>query len=143
MPHVAVFELQVNSFGTPTAFTHGRSAFGLKLDLPKIVKELCPVFPCQYYWINPGDLVTVEFPLRSIITADAVNLNARLRATSQITPKSGAQTYGALRLNGPAVSKSFSFIAGAGAGAGALASAAPQCGDFVEAILDLDDQGVS
>jgi hypothetical protein len=143
MPNVAVFDMQMNSFGVPTAFTHGRGAFVLKFEVPNIARAACPVFPCQHYWINPGDLVTIDFPLRSIITADTVSLNARLRATSQITPKSGAQTYGALRLNGPAVSKSFSFIVGAGAGAGALPSAAPQCGDFVEATLDLDDQGVS
>jgi hypothetical protein len=145
MPNVAVFEMKMNSSGVPTAFTHGRGAFVLKLDLPNIVKELCPVVPCQLYWINPGDLVTIDFPLRSIITADTVSLNARLRATSQITPKSGAQTYGALRLNGPAVGKSFSFIAGAGAGGGAasFSSAGLECGEIVEAILDLDDQGVS
>ena len=81
--------------------------------------------------IESGELVTVNFGLRNIGTADAGNIVATLQGTGGVLAPSAPQTYGAMLVNGPTVSKSFSFIANGPAGS------------TVTATLQLDDGGQS
>ena len=61
--------------------------------------------------IESSELVTVNFGLRNIGTADAGNVIATLQGTGGVLAPSAPQTYGALLVNGPTVSRPFSFIA--------------------------------
>ncbi len=157
MPNVAVYDLRMNSASQPTAFTHGRSAYAYEqVSIPILVllghfKCLaCPPAPCfqcppDSYWLNPGDLVSVEFPLQNISPVDAVNLSATMLATAQITPVTGKQSYGAIGANGGVVSRAFQFIANYGpAGGGPAGSPGPDgpipgCGSTVPVTLQLQD----
>ena len=135
LPNVAVFDLQSSAAGALTAFTHGRGAFTYRMAGPKvqIPKPNC-VFPCDLNWVHPGDLVTLDIPLQSIITEDAVNLTARVLNTDDVTSRSGPQTYGRLTVNGPPVTRSFQMQIGA---AGAA------CGSIATVTLALEDEGGS
>ncbi len=66
--------------------------------------------------IESGELVTVNFGLRNAGTADAGNLVATLQSTGGVLGPSSPQTYGAMLVHGPTVSRSFSFIANSPAG---------------------------
>jgi uncharacterized delta-60 repeat protein/uncharacterized repeat protein (TIGR01451 family) len=61
--------------------------------------------------IDPGETVTLLFALRDSTGTNTVNLVATLLATNGITKPSAPQTYGALAVHGPSVSRSFSFTA--------------------------------
>jgi uncharacterized repeat protein (TIGR01451 family)/uncharacterized delta-60 repeat protein len=61
--------------------------------------------------IDPGETVTLLFALRDSTGTNTGNLVATLLATNGITQPSGPQTYGALVVHGPSVSRSFSFTA--------------------------------
>jgi uncharacterized delta-60 repeat protein/uncharacterized repeat protein (TIGR01451 family) len=61
--------------------------------------------------IDPGETVTLLFALRDSTGTNTVNLVATLLATNGITKPSGPQTYGALAVHGPSVSRPFTFTA--------------------------------
>jgi hypothetical protein len=143
LPNVAVFELQTDNDGRITAFTHGRGAFNYRPALAWINEVACPP-PCILGWVNPLDLVTIPVLLHNVLPEPTKNLTARLRPTDQIRPRSGPQNYGELIAGGPAVSKSFTFVATSGGpGLAAPAAGSQQCGGIVQAILDLEDNGTS
>jgi uncharacterized repeat protein (TIGR01451 family) len=79
--------------------------------------------------IDSGELVTVNFGLRNVGTADAANLNVTLQGTGGVSAPSSPQNYGALLANGPTVSRPFSFVASGAAGS------------TVTATLQLDNGG--
>ncbi len=81
--------------------------------------------------IESGELVTVNLGLRNIGTANAANLVATLLGTGGILAPSSPQTYGPMLVNGPTVSRAFSFIANSPAGS------------TITATLQLDDGGPS
>jgi hypothetical protein len=157
MPNVAVYDLRMNSASLPTAFTHGRSAYAFEpVSIPILVildrfKCLaCPPAPCfqcppDSDWLNPGDLVTVEFPLQNISPVDTLNLSATMLASAQITPVTGTQSYGSISANGGVASRAFQFIANYGpAGGGPAGSPGPDgpipgCGSMVQVTLQLQD----
>lgn len=62
-------------------------------------------------YIEPGENVTVLFALRNSAGRDTTNLVATLLATNGVTAPSGPQNYGALVVNGPSVSRPFTFTA--------------------------------
>jgi hypothetical protein len=147
MPNVAVFDLRMNSVGQVTAFTHGRGAFTYAPGIPIIVVA-GPVHPIDIAcltcppvsWLNPGDLVEIEFPLLNVLPFDTVNLVATMLPSALVTPVRGTQAYGVVPGQGPAVSRRFSFRAGA-PGAGNTKDLGG-CGDIVEVVLQLQDQGM-
>jgi uncharacterized repeat protein (TIGR01451 family) len=60
--------------------------------------------------VDPGEQVTVSFFLANVGSRDATtNLTATLQSTNGVTSLSGAQVYGALVHNGPAIARSFTF----------------------------------
>jgi hypothetical protein len=146
MPNVAVYDVRMNSVSQVTAFTHGRGAFSYAPGLPIIVVD-GPVRPYDIAclscpnisYLNPGDLVTIEFPLKNLLPIDTVNLTATMLSSGQISPVRGTATYGVVRGQGASVSRSFSFIAGNGPGTPGVGGA---CGDTVNVVFQLNDQGV-
>jgi photosystem II stability/assembly factor-like uncharacterized protein len=147
MPNVAVYDLRFDRSSKITAFTHGRGAFLLsEIDLPIIVfvwpdfhlTPNCLTCPPDKIWINPGDEVSFEIRLRNILPVDTRDLRATLLPSASITPITGTQDYGVVKGQGAPVSRVFKFIAaGQNDGPGSLT-----CGDTVEAVLKLQDQGV-
>ncbi len=77
--------------------------------------------------LDPGEAVTVDFPLSNVGTADTTNLVATLMATGGVTSPSGPQNYGMLVANGSAVTKSFTFTVGT------------NCGQTLTATFQLQD----
>jgi uncharacterized repeat protein (TIGR01451 family) len=65
--------------------------------------------------VDPGETVSVSLALSDIGEIDATTLVATLLNTGGVTGSSGAQNYGALVNNGPAVSRTFSFTASSAA----------------------------
>ncbi len=61
--------------------------------------------------IEPGETVSMNIALGNIGTVNANNLTATLLPTGGVLNPSGAQNYGALTPNGPAVSRPFTFTA--------------------------------
>ena len=61
--------------------------------------------------IDPGENVTLLFALRASGGTNIPNVIATLLSTNGITSPSSAQNYGGLVVNGPSVSRSFSFTA--------------------------------
>jgi uncharacterized delta-60 repeat protein/uncharacterized repeat protein (TIGR01451 family) len=61
--------------------------------------------------IDPGETVSLLFALRDSTGTNTANLVATLLATNGVTKPSGPQTYGALTVHGPSVSRLFSFTA--------------------------------
>lgn len=148
MPNVAVFDLRMNSVSQLTAFTHGRGAFFYGPGIPLVVVD-GPVRPVDIAcsecpplrWINPGDLVTIEFPLLNMLPVNTVNLTATMLASAQVTPVNGTQSYGVLQGQGAGVSRSFSFMAQETAGGPGPAGGS--CGGTVDVTLQLSDQGTN
>ncbi len=148
MPNVAVYDLRFNSASQVTAFTHGRGAYLLaKINIPIISvvwdnfhpTPNCLTCPPDGIWLNPGDLVSVEIPLRNILPIDTVDLTATILPSAQIRPVSGTQEYGVLKGQGAAVSRTFKFVASGGTrGPGPSGSS---CGSTVQVVLQLSDQG--
>jgi hypothetical protein len=56
---------------------------------------------------NPGEVVTMSFPMKNIGSGLTTNLNATLQSSGGITALSGPQSYGVLSPIGPAVSRDF------------------------------------
>lgn len=79
--------------------------------------------------VDPGETVTVEFPLINNGTGSTTNLVATLQATGGVTMPSGPQSYGVVAAAGPAVSRPFTF------------TASGMCGDMITATFSLDDMG--
>jgi len=61
--------------------------------------------------IYPAETVTLLFALRNTAGTNTANLVATLQATNGITTPSAAQSYGSLIVEGPSVSRAFSFTA--------------------------------
>jgi subtilisin-like proprotein convertase family protein len=76
---------------------------------------------------DPGETVTVNLTLQNIGTANTNNLIATLQATGGVTAPSTPQTYGAVTMGGPAVTKPFNF------------TASGTCGGAITATLTLQD----
>jgi hypothetical protein len=154
MPNVAVYDLRYDAFGQLTAFTHGRGAYLFaRFNIPIIYIVAGPNFhptpncltcPPDEIWFNPGDEVTVEIPLRSVLPIDTVSLQATLLPSPEITPLIGSQNYGVLKGQGSAVKRVFKFIAGAGAHSltWPRKDSGPSCGDRLQAVFQLQDAGV-
>lgn len=147
MPNVAVYDLQIDSGGRVTAFTHGRSAFVLSTT-PIII----PPFKCQFcpldcpscnpgeQWLNPGDEVEVQFLLLNTLDVPTVDLQVTMVAAPGVTPITGTQDYGAMG-QGVTVARTFEFIAGSGPGAGSPPPAGSSCGGTMQVVFQLQDQG--
>lgn len=147
MPNVAVYDLRFNANSQITAFTHGRGAYLLsKINIPYIVgvkPPFHPIFGCltcppDWAWLNPGDQVSIPIALQNILPIDTVDLKATLLPTASISPITMLKDYGVLPSQGPAVSREFQFVANLAAPGGAGLS----CGDTVQVVLQLSDQGV-
>lgn len=82
---------------------------------------------------DPGEVVTMSFPMKNIGSGLTTNLNATLQASGGITPLSGPQSYGVLSPIGPAVARNFTFAV----------DASIACGGTVTATFLLDDAGTS
>ena len=82
---------------------------------------------------DPGEVVTMSFPMKNIGSGLTTNLNATLQSSGGITPLSGPQSYGVLSPIGPAVSRDFTFAV----------DASIACGGTVTATFLLDDAGES
>ena len=82
---------------------------------------------------DPGEVVTMSFPLRNIGTGVTTDLTATLQASGGVTPISGTQSYGVVSPVGPAVSREFTFAV----------SGAAACGSDITATFALEDDGVS
>ncbi|HEU4768173.1 MAG TPA: proprotein convertase P-domain-containing protein, partial [Pyrinomonadaceae bacterium] len=78
--------------------------------------------------IDPNETVTVDFSLKNTGTADTTNLIATLQPTGGVTSPSPAQSYGALTVGGPSVTRSFTFTADS-----------ISCGSNIVATLQLQD----
>ncbi|MCI0389214.1 MAG: hypothetical protein MOB07_10700, partial [Acidobacteria bacterium] len=81
--------------------------------------------------LEPGKSVTVNFGLRNAGSAGVANLSATLLASGGIIAPSGTQSYGALTVGGPALSRPFTFTANGA------------CGDRLTATLRLEDGAVA
>jgi hypothetical protein len=77
--------------------------------------------------IDPGEMVTVNFALQNVGTADTTNLVATLLPSSGIVSPGNPQTYGVVSAGGPAVSQPFTF------------TASGTCGGTITASLHLQD----
>jgi subtilisin-like proprotein convertase family protein len=80
--------------------------------------------------VDPGETVTVNFGLRNIGNTNAMDITAVLLSGNGVVSPSGSQYYGPLPLNGPAVSRSFSF------------TATGICGGIVGAVFQIFDGAV-
>jgi len=80
---------------------------------------------------DPGEIVTMSFPLRNVGSGLTTNLVATLLSGGGVTSLGGPQTYGVLSPVGPAVARPFEL---------AISSAAA-CGSDVVATLALSDNG--
>jgi len=89
-----------------------------------LVEEGCP---STNGVIDPGEYVTVNLVLQNIGTAPTTNLIATLLATNGVLAPSAPQSYGALAVNGSAVTRAFSFMASG------------DCGDIIAPTLQLQD----
>jgi PKD repeat protein len=76
---------------------------------------------------DPGEMVTFNFNLQNVGTANTLNLVGTLLASNGVTAPSGPQTYGALTFGGPAVSQPFTFTANG------------SCGGTIIPMLQLQD----
>lgn len=66
--------------------------------------------------VDPGETVTVSLSLANTGTKNTANLVATLLSTGGVTSPTSAQPYGAVIVDGAAVSRPFTFTASAGAG---------------------------
>ena len=76
---------------------------------------------------DPGETVTVSFPLINIGDGNTTNLVATLQNSGGVTPITTSQSYGVVVAAGPAVARSFSF------------TASGSCGGLITATLHLQD----
>jgi hypothetical protein len=158
MPNVAVYDLHFDRSSHLTAFTHGRGAFQFhEFNIP-VVKGVvqnphaiygCLTCPPDQPWLNPGDEVSIDIGLESVLPIDTVDLTATLLPSAGITPITATQDYGVLKGQGPSVARTFSFLATGAGGPGAPGRAGPSgggsgtvCGDTLLVVLQLQDQGM-
>jgi hypothetical protein len=151
MPNVPVYDLRMNSAGTPTAFTHGRSAFqylpdltpniGLIYQLPFPCYECnpppclqCPPFDLS---LNPGDDSQISLPLLNSSPYSANNLIATLLPSSFVTPIIGTQSYGSL-VGGASTSRTFAFRVNGTATSGGMGTLSFQLQDGTTALGQVD-----
>jgi hypothetical protein len=152
MPNVAVYDLRFNAQSQLTAFTHGRGAYLLaSINVPIInlsnIRNIHPIVGCltcppDQAFLNPGDQESVDIPLQGILPIDTVDLTATMMPSAAITPINGTQDYGVVKGQGPAVSRTFTFIAG-GSVPGPAGPGGASCGDTVQVVLQLQDQGMN
>ena len=152
LPNVPVYDLQFTDASRLTAFTHGRGAYVLTpINIPILVFPVgalwhptpnCLQCPPDIFWINPGDSESVSIPLRNILQINTVDLQVTMLPSSDVTPVSGTMDYGVVEGQGPAVSRTFNFIAGGGAAGGGAPSGSSSCGGTAQIVLQLTDQGV-
>ncbi len=76
---------------------------------------------------DPGELVTVSLPVINTGDANTTSLVATLQTSGGVTPVTTTQNYGVVVAAGPAVSKSFSFVASG------------TCGGTITATLHMQD----
>ncbi|KAA0251957.1 MAG: hypothetical protein EDX89_20710, partial [Acidobacteria bacterium] len=76
---------------------------------------------------DPGETVTVDFPLVNIGDGATTNLVATLQSSGGVTPVTTTQNYGAMAAAPTPVTRSFTF------------TAAGACGDTITATLQLQD----
>lgn len=81
--------------------------------------------------VDPGETVTIAFPLRNVGSSNTTSVVATLLATNGVTSPSGPQNYGALIAGGSAVSQSFTF------------TATGTCGTAISPVLQLQDGAVN
>ncbi|MDZ4794245.1 MAG: hypothetical protein SGI83_08200, partial [Bacteroidota bacterium] len=77
--------------------------------------------------IDPGETVSVSFCVLNPGTANTTNLVGTLQATGGVTSPSGPQNYGVVTFGGPAVCRTFSFVANG------------TCGSTVTASIQMQD----
>lgn len=77
---------------------------------------------------DPGETVTVSFPLRNIGLANTTNLVATLQAGGGVTAPGAAQNYGVVVASGSSASQNFSFTATGSCGAAITPTLALQDG---------------
>ena len=82
---------------------------------------------------DPGEVVTMSFPLRNVGTGLTTDLIATLQNSGGITPISGPQNYGVISPVGAPVARPFTFAV----------SGAATCGSDIIATFALEDDGVS
>lgn len=153
MPNVAVYDLRFNALSQLTAFTHGRGAYLLsKINIPILVlvepnfhpTPNCLTCPPDQWWVDPGDLESVDVTLQGVLPIDTVDLTATMLPSPEVAPVTGTQDYGVVRGQGVAVTRTFKFIAGGSAGgSGAPNPNAGSCGDTVPVVFQLQDQGTN
>ena len=80
--------------------------------------------------VDPGETVTVNFPINNNGSGGTTNLVASLQSSSGVTPITSSQTYGAIPANS-SVSKPFQF------------TASGACGGTINATLQLQDGSVN
>ena len=76
---------------------------------------------------DPGESVTVSFPVLNVGDGNTTNLVATLQNSGGVTPITTSQNYGVVVAAGPAVSRSFSFTANG------------TCGGMITATLHMQD----
>jgi hypothetical protein len=81
---------------------------------------------------EPGETVTYAVALRNTGLRDTTSLTATLLATGGVTNPGGPQTYGVLAVNGPAITRPFSFTVSSGVTCGALVTMTLQLQDGAE-----------
>lgn len=72
--------------------------------------------------IDPDEIVSVDFTLQNVGSANTSNVVATLQATGGVTSPSAPQNYGALTAGGSAVTRSFSFTASGACGGTLIAT---------------------
>jgi hypothetical protein len=79
--------------------------------------------------IDPSETVTINIELQNTGAINTTNLVATLLPTGGVTAPGAPQNYGVLTVNGPGVSRPFTFTA----------SSALSCGDVISITLQLQD----
>jgi hypothetical protein len=79
--------------------------------------------------IDPGEAIQISLSLRNTGSRDTTNLVATLQPTGGVSNPGSSQNYGAMAVNGAAVSRPFTFTA----------SSAANCGDVLTLSLNLQD----
>ena len=85
--------------------------------------------------IDPGERVSLRFALRNAAGTNTVNLFSTLLVTNGVSNPSGPQNYGALVVQGPSASRSFSFTANGTNGQAIAATFFLQDGAFTNQVV--------
>lgn len=100
-------------WGTPNGTNLINVLVGSVAATPLVVSNSFTIVveSCTNNTIDAGERVTVNFGLRNVGIAKTTNLVATLQSSGGISPLSDPQNYGVLAGDGPAVSRSFTFVA--------------------------------